>query len=61
MLYEVITGFELHRNLFFIDRYFLNQSANQLLIIFGDILRLLCKELLHFADSLFHAFTLGIV
>ena len=31
-------GFELHRNLFFVDRYFLNQSANQLLIIFGDIL-----------------------
>lgn len=43
--------FELHCDLFFVDRYFLKQPANQLLIVFRDVLRLLCKELLHFADA----------
>ncbi|MGM9525924.1 MAG: hypothetical protein ACI3U1_06580, partial [Peptococcaceae bacterium] len=50
--------FEFHGNSLIVDCDFLNQPANQLLIVFSDVLRLLCKKLLHFAASLFHAFTL---
>ena len=51
-------GFEFHDNFLIVDRYSLNQPSNQLLIVFSDVLRLLCEKLLHFTDSLFHAFTL---
>ena len=51
-------GFELHCNPLIIDRDFLNQSANQLLIVFRTVLLLFGKELLHFADLLFHTLTL---
>ena len=51
-------GFKLYCNSFIINRDFLNQSANQLLIVFRNVLLLFGKELLHFADSLFHPLTL---
>lgn len=60
------TGYEiLNRAIFYVSRLissqkerdFLNQPANQLLIVFCDVLRLLCEKLLHFTDSLFHTFT----
>ena len=51
-------GFEFHDNFLIIDRDFLNHPSNQLLIVFSDVLCLLCEKLLHFTDSLLHAFTL---
>ena len=51
-------GFKLYCNSFIINRDFLNQSANQLLIVFRNVLLLFGKELLHFADLLFHTLTL---
>ena len=44
-------GFELYRNPFIVDRDFLNQPANQLLVVFGDFLCLLREELLHLTDA----------